>query len=164
MSYKVIFNQRKNTIDYTIEYPIHNLNPQAVSFENLKLENHFELERHVPSILKELNLNETNPKLHWSSNNGVKILYLIVDTKLESLSKNNLLFIYYYQTAKSANIKIKNRCKDQIFTYNSHNKTKQFIHKMQASIATLLTRTITEIKPESIKNLYKLSNNNTKTN
>lgn len=158
VSYKVIFNQRKSTIDYTIEYPIHNLSPQAISFENLKQENHFELERHVPSILKELNLNETNPKLHWSSNNGVKILYLIVDTKLESLSKNNLLFIYYYQTAKSVNNKIKNRCKEQIFTCNSNNKTKQFIHKMQSSISALLTRTMLEIKPETFKDFYELSN------
>ncbi len=163
VSYKVIFNQRKNTIDYTIEYPIHNLNPHAVSFENLKPENHLELERHVPSILKELNLTEANPKLHWSSAKGIKILYLLVDTKLEALSKNNLLFIYYYQMAKSVNNKIKNRCKDQIFAYNSNNKTKQFIHKMQASISVLLTRTMTEIKPESVKDLYELSNHYQKT-
>lgn len=163
VSYKVIFNQRKNIIDYTIEYPIHNLNPNAVSFENLKPENHLELERYVPSILKELNLTEANPKLHWSSANGIKILHLLVDTKLEALSKNHLLFIYYYQTAKSVNNKIKNRFKDQIFTYNSNNKAKQFIHKMQASISALLTRTMLEIKPETLKDFYELSNHYHKT-
>ena len=57
VSYKVIFNKRKNTTDFNIEYPIHNLYPQAVTFENLKQETCLELEKFIPSILKELNLN-----------------------------------------------------------------------------------------------------------
>lgn len=158
MSYKVIFNNRKSTTDFTIEYPIHNLNPHATNFENLKQESHPELEKFIPSILKELNLHDGNIKLHWSSQNEIKILHILVDTKLESLSKRNLLFIYYYQLLKNENIKLKKRIKDQIFKYHSKDQIEQYINKTQLSIENLIERTINEIKPNSVNELYEFSN------
>lgn len=163
VSYKVIFNKRKNTTDYHIEYPVHNLYPNAIAFENLQQENHPELEKFVPSILKELNIQDSTVKLFWSSQNEVKILYIILEVKLESLSKRKLLFIYYYQAVKNENIKIKNQIKDQIFKFNSKNQIEQFIHKTQLSIESLLDQTVNEIKPNSVQALYDLSDQYNKT-
>lgn len=163
VSYKVIFNKRKSTTDFTIEYPIHNLNPHSINFENLRQESHPELEIFIPSILKELNLQEDNIKLHWSSINEIKILYLLVDTNLESLSKRNLLFIYYYQLVKNENIKLKKRIKDQIFKYHSKDQIEQFIQKTQLSIENLIERTINDIKPISVYELYEFSTHYEKT-
>lgn len=158
VSYKVIFNNRKNTTDYSIEYPVHNLHPQAVAFENLRQDNHPELDKFVPSIFKELNLLASDVKLQWSSDNKAKFLYLSVDAKLESLSKRNLLLVYYYQLAKNENINIKKRIKDQIFKYKSKEQIEQFVHKTQSSIENLIDHIIREIKPDSVHELYELSN------
>lgn len=163
VSYKVIFKKRNNSNDFIIEYPIHNLYPHAINFENLKSESHPQLEKFIPSILKELNLQDTNLKLHWSSQSGLKILYLLVDAKLESLSKINLLFIYYYQIVKNENINIKNCLKEKIFKYQSKNQIEQFIYKIQLSIENLIEITINQIKPNSVQELYKFSNQYNKT-
>lgn len=156
VTYRIIFTKQKNTTTYQIDYPIHNLHPHAPGLKQLKQDSHPELEKYIPKIIKELNLQE--PSRCWSSDDSNIILYLSVDVGLERLSSSNLLLIYYYQMAKHENKKIRNNCKNQVFMSTSTDQIELFIRKVQSGVNSLLDRTITEMAPASVQDIYLFSN------
>ena len=159
LCYKVHYVKNKNTTQYKVNAPIHNLHPLAPILEQTLQMTNQEWELEKESIRNRLGIPFSHLKYFHPSDKKDKYFYLTADIALETLSIDHLFFLYISITMKKENQLIISRIKQQTFNFKSNKLVEQFIFKKQNAIESIKNRIIKEIAPGTINNIYEISEN-----
>lgn len=160
--YQVDFSIDNKEIKHITKNPIHNLHPLSAEITLKPPGTSSELDKHIPEVLKELNLTKESINWHYSAKKS-NTAYIIKNCEIEDLTQENRFFLYCYQTLKNENNKIKKANKERIYKLNSKTKIEQYIHQKQHALENLANNIIKEIKVKNYKYLYQFSNEYDKT-
>lgn len=157
LTYQIDFIKTNDKIEYKVLEALHNLHPNAPVLKKAYSEPAKELLKWLPKIEKKLSFQNKDKSYFWK--NDSRTLYIVVNCKLEELSKNDLFFFYYNWVLKNELEPTKTRIKEVISNLGTKEQIHDFIHKKQSNIECFLKRIIQNINPETIENLYEFSNN-----
>ncbi|WPR73066.1 hypothetical protein SLW70_08095 [Flavobacterium sp. NG2] len=155
--YTVDFNNANTSIKYRIEDPVHNWHPRAPLLKDYKNNIVTDLEKLLPQIEQELNIEHLNKKLIWSVAGNSTKLFILVDINLEEIEKDELNFLYYNQLLKIETETIQKKIKETISELNSKEQIETYILKKQLALSNLVAKLIKIIKPKNANDVFSYS-------
>ncbi|MGM8361835.1 hypothetical protein ACSV4D_07980 [Flavobacterium sp. ARAG 55.4] len=154
--YEVSLANKKQQVK--ISEGINSLHPLAPVFKNSQTQLSEEVLQWIPKIQEQLQIKEGNYNCFWDKERAV--LYVIVNSKFENLSYENLFLCYCNWVLKKELVRNKIRIKETISSLTSRDKIQYYIQKKQINTQCLLSKLASKIKPETICDLYKICYNN----
>jgi hypothetical protein len=155
--HEVIFSKNEGLVKYSIKDKVHNLHLKAPDFfpTNCSIDSDFE--KYIPSILRDLNIQNTTATFCWSSYHENNILIICEQCPIEELTPENLLFLFCCQKLKQENNKIIKINKERVFSLKSKGKIEHYIQRKQQALENLSHRLIREINPIVAIEIYQFS-------
>lgn len=157
--YKIKFSKKQGKVKYAYQKRIHNLHPAAPELKNSDCVVNPEFENLIPIVLKELNIPDSSLEFSWAEQN---ILIIKQHCKMEKVSRENLFFLYCFQTVFNGNSLIKESLNDRFFSLNKEDEIELFIHRKQYALQNLSNALIKAINPDIPQDIYTLSSDYTK--
>jgi hypothetical protein len=155
--YSIDFNNANTSIKYKIEDLVHNWHPRAPLFIDYKNNIVSDLEKLLPQIEHELNIEHLNKKFLWSVAGKSTNLFILVDKNLEEIEEDERYFLYYNQVLKIETETVKKRIKETISKLNTKDQIETYIHKKQLALENLAAKLIQIIKPTNANEVYSYS-------
>lgn len=155
--YEVSLSKANKKQQIKISEGINSLHPLAPVFKSSQTQLPEEVLQWIPKIEKQLQIKESNYTCFWNKESA--ILYVLINSKLENLSNENLLLYYCNWVLKTELVLNKKRIKETISSLTSKDKIQTFIQKKQSNIQCLVGKLVVKINPKTIEDLYKLSFN-----
>lgn len=155
--YTVNFKKTNTNIQYKIDRSIHNWHPLTSftkDFNNYSVQ---DLEILLPQIEQELNIQNLNKKYLWTVEGKSTKLFILIDSKLEEMEKNELYFLYCNLLLKLETDTIQKRMKETISGLNDKEQIETYILKKQLALENLTTKLIKKIKAQNTSELYQYS-------
>lgn len=155
--YPICLKKTKTNIQFKIETITHSLHPLAPIFKEAIVETFIKFENSIPQIEEELNIQHLTKKHLWTADGKSTKLFILVDSKLEEIEKNELYFLYCNLVLKLETDTIQKRMKETISGLNSKEQIETYILKKQLALENLTTKLIKKIKPQNAPELYQYS-------
>ena len=159
LCYSVTFHEDNGKINYVCSDAINNLHPchvelqfhtSAVAQRYLKL---------IDSIISQLKIKSYTKEFNWQNTpNGIQ-LNIKVYPKVEKETQEIRFFNHCFHILKNETEVIENSIKTKVLKCKSSAQSTQYIQKNQHALHQFISKLIKRINPNSVADLYTISNN-----
>ena len=155
--YEVNFFKADGVVNYVIKDKIHNLHHKAPDYNPTNCSINSEFEEFIPKILQDLNIQNANTTICWSSFHENNTLIIREQCPIDDITPENLFFLFCCQKLKQENNKIIKINKERVFSLKSKGKIEHFIQRKQQALENLSHRVIRDINPAVAIEIYDFS-------